>query len=268
MSPSSSGMGRTIFTLGNSVALITGGGTGIGRAIAETFAREGAAVAVVGRRKEPLDAAVAAIAKFGGKATAIVGDISNPEGCHSIIMECVLRLGGLHILVNNAGIARFGPLEHTDDDEITRLLHINLLGTMLMTKYAVPDLSKNNGGRNANILNIGTSAAVTAVKNFSVYSAAKSALLQFTRCMALELAEQRVRVNCLNPGVVETPIFETMMPASAVPAAMSRFEKQTPLGRVGQPNDIAEAALFLCSPKASWITGAILNVDGGISLGS
>ena len=252
--------------LQGTVALVTGGGTGIGRGIALNFARAGAAVAVTGRRKEPLDAVVAEIIAGGGKAGALQGDVSKQEDCHNMVFECIMRFGGLHILVNNAGIARFGALDQTSDEDIAAMLQINLLGVMLMTKYAVPDLIKFNRARNACILNIGTSAALRPVKNFSVYSATKAALMSFTQCMALELGEHRVRVNCINPGVVETPIFSTMMPSAMLGAAMAKFAAQTPLGRVGQPSDIADAAQFLCGPQAAWITGAILSVDGGISL--
>ncbi len=252
--------------LNGAVALITGGGTGIGRGIALAFAREGAAIAVTGRRKEPLDALVEEIKAAGGRATAICGDVSKSEDCQAMIQECAMRLGGLTILVNNAGIARFGALDQTSDEDITSMIDINLRGVMFMSKYAIPELAKQSALSHPCILTIGTSAALTPVKNFSVYSAAKAALLQFTQCLALELAEHRVRVNCINPGVVETPIFETMMPAAAVKNALQDFNAKTPLGRVGQPADIAAAAVFLCSSHAAWITGASLTVDGGISL--
>jgi NAD(P)-dependent dehydrogenase (short-subunit alcohol dehydrogenase family) len=248
------------------VAFVTGGGTGIGRGIALAFAKHGATVAVCGRRKDKLDETVSEINKSGGKAISIVGDVSKPEDCHSMVLDCVMGLGNLHILVNNAGLARFGSLDQTADEDIIQMLDVNLRGTILMTKYAIPELVKHGPAGNASILNIGTSAALSAIKNFSVYSAAKAGLIHFTRCMALELSESRVRVNCINPGVVETPIFSTMMPSHLVKSAMENFTNQTPLGRVGQPVDIAEAALYLCSPKAAWITGALLTVDGGISL--
>ena len=251
----------------NRVILITGGGSGIGRELALTFARQGAAVAITGRRKDPLAETVHDIVKDGGKAMAITGDISNPMDCQKAVAECVSQLGHLHVLINNAGIARIGSLAQTADDEIAHMLDINLRGAMLMSKYSLPELTKQGATKASNILNIGSSAATVPVKNFSVYSAAKAGMNHFTRCMALELAPDHIRVNCINPGVVDTPIFETMMPTAAVQKAMENFAVQTPLGRVGQPSDIAEAALFLCSSKAAWITGAVLLVDGGISLG-
>jgi NAD(P)-dependent dehydrogenase (short-subunit alcohol dehydrogenase family) len=252
--------------LENTVVLITGGGTGIGKGIAMAFAREGAAVAITGRRQEPLDATVAQITQAGGKAVAIQGDVADESRCQDMILDCVVRLGALHILVNNAGNARFGALDQTSDEDIDMMLNVNLRGVMLMTKYAIPELTKHKNTGNACILNIGTSAALTPVKNFSVYSTAKAGITQFTQCMALELSEHRVRVNCIHPGVVDTPIFQTMMPESMVKGTMINFAKQTPLGRVGQPEDIAEAALYLCTRRAAWVTGAALTVDGGISL--
>ena len=252
--------------LKDTVAFITGGGSGIGRGLAVAFARAGATVAVCGRRKEKLDETVAEVAKSGGKAVAITGDVAKADDCHAMVLDCVVKLGGLQILVNNAGIARFGALDQTPDEDILGMIDVNLRGAILMTKYAIPELSKNSSSGKSSILNIGTSAALNAIKNFSVYCAAKAGLIHFSRCMALELAESRIRVNCINPGVIETPIFGTMMPQAAVKAAMENFSKQTPLGRVGQPTDIAEAALFLSSPQAQWITGAMLTVDGGISL--
>lgn len=258
--PSSSG------SLKDTVTFITGGGTGIGRGLALAFARAGSNVAICGRRKDKLEETVAEIVKAGGKAIGVAGNVAKPDDCHSMILECTLKLGGVHILINNAGIARFGALDQSPDEDIAAMIDINLKGVMLMTKYALPELMKNAPSGKCSILNIGTSAALNAIKNFSVYSSAKAGMIHFTRCMAIELAEHKIRVNCINPGVVETPIFDTMMPAAAVKAAMENFTKQTPLGRVGQPADIAEAALYLCSPQAQWVTGSLLTVDGGISL--
>ncbi|HYF48952.1 MAG TPA: SDR family oxidoreductase [Planctomycetota bacterium] len=248
------------------VAIVTGGGTGIGRGIALLFAAEGARVVVTGRRKEPLDQTVSDIAAAGGQAQAISADVSSPADCQRVVRETVSRFGALHTLVNNAGMARFGAVDQNSDEDITTMVNVNLLGPMYMTKCAIPELVKSKDSGGASIVNISSSVVDKPVRSFSVYSAAKAGLVHFTKCTALDLAADRVRVNCINPGVVDTPIFGTMMPADRIETAMQEFAKQTPLGRVGAPRDIAEAALYFASPRASWVTGAVLTVDGGISL--
>jgi NAD(P)-dependent dehydrogenase (short-subunit alcohol dehydrogenase family) len=246
------------------VTLITGGGTGIGREIALTFAREGALVALTGRRKEPLASVVQEVELDGGKAVAIAGDVSRPEDCQRMIRETIKHFGTLHILVNNAGIARFGAVDQISDKDIQSIVDVNLTGAMLMTKYAAAELIKHKVSGTASILNISSSAAHSGVKHFSAYSAAKAGMIHFTKCAALDVAASRVRVNCINPGVVKTPIHES--PGANLAELMANFAELTPLGRVGQPADIAEAAVFLSSQRASWITGSELTVDGGISL--
>jgi 3-oxoacyl-[acyl-carrier protein] reductase len=248
------------------VAIVTGGGTGIGRGIATLFAAEGASVIITGRRREPLDKVVSEITASGGKALALNGDVSKAEDCQRIVREAVARFGALHVLVNNAGIARFGTVDQNSDDDIASMVNVNLLGPMYMTKYAIPELVKCKDSGGTAIVNISSSVVDKPVRSFSVYSAAKAGVVHFTKCVAGDLAAHRVRVNCINPGVVDTPIFATMMPESQVEAAMGEFAKQTPLGRVGAPRDIAEAALYFASPRASWITGSVLIVDGGMSL--
>ncbi len=222
----------------------------------------------VGRRA-PLDETVTALKALGVAATAIVGDVSDPKDCPKIIAETAAALGGLHILVNNAGIARTGALAETSDEDMAAMLDTNVKGAMLLTKYALPELEKaaTAAGRGAaSVLMIASSVADKPLKDFSVYSAAKAALVHFSRCLALELSAKGIRVNCVNPGAVETPIFATMMPSAVIPRALKMYAGMTPLGRVGQPNDIAQAALYLSGPGGDWVTGAVLTVDGGISL--
>jgi NAD(P)-dependent dehydrogenase (short-subunit alcohol dehydrogenase family) len=249
--------------------LITGGGTGIGRGIAHAFAAEGARLVLAGRRKEPLEETAAELRAAGSVAQALTADVCDPAQCSALVEAASQALGGLHILVNNAGIARFGALDRLPDEEILNMVSVNLTAAMFMSKYAIPELRKHGksgvqGG--ASILNIGTSATEQPIKNFGVYSAAKAGLEFFSRALALDLAPDRIRVNCISPGVVETPIHGTMIPPDALAGVMDGFARQTPLGRVGQPVDIARAAVFLCTPASDWITGARLTVDGGISL--
>ena len=254
-------------TLAGQTALITGGGTGIGKGIAEAFAREGAAVALAGRRRETVERVADHLRGLGAKAIAISGDVSKASDCARLVEESVKAFGGLHILVNNAGVAPWGPLGSCKLEALDAAIDIDLKGPLYLAQAALPHLSKHRERGGASILNISSSAALIAVKHFAVYSAAKAGLNQLTRCLALDLGSERIRVNCICPGVVETPLFESLMPKAAIRKAMADFATKHPLGRVGTPADIAELAVFLSSAAASWITGAVVPVDGGLSLG-
>lgn len=250
------------------VALVTGGGTGIGRAIAEAFAAAGAAVALSGRREEVVEAAAAEIRDAGGRALAVAGDVSLEDDAHRLVERTVAELGALHVLVNNAGIARGGPLAEMSSADVAAVIDVDLKGPIWMIRAALPHLRRHRESRRASILNVSSSVTLNPVPNYSVYSAAKAGLDMLTRCLARDLAADRIRVNAINPGIVETPIFETMMPAAAVGRALARFARETPLGRVGEGADVARLALYLTSPASEWITGAVVPIDGGISLAS
>lgn len=249
-----------------SVALITGGGSGIGLAIAHALAAAGVAVALTGRRAEVLESAIEGIRRSGGRAVAVAGDVCSSGDAARMVAETVAGLGGLHILINNAGIARGGPLDQMSAEDLDAVIDIDLKGPMHMIRAALPELRKSRDEERAAIVNISSSVTLNPAPNFSVYSAAKAGLEMLTRCLALDLAKDRIRVNAIAPGVVETPIFETMMPAKAVSRAMRQFAESTPLGRVGKPTDIARLAVFLAGPQSAWITGAIVPADGGLSL--
>ena len=249
-------------------ALITGAGTGIGKGIAEAFAAAGARVALSGRRSEKLEEAAAPLREHGAEIITVAGDVSKPEDVKRMVDETVAAFGGLDILVNNAGIARFGQLDDLKDEDIEALIDIDLKGPIYLCKAALPHLRERQEGDEAAILNISTSATLSAVPAFSVYSAAKAGLDMLTKCLALDLGPARIRVNAILPGVVETPLFQTVMPRAAVRKALADFAPKHPLGRVGQPDDIARIAVFLCSPASSWITGTLIPVDGGLSLGT
>ncbi len=245
-------------------ALITGGGSGIGLAIAQALAKAGAPVAISGRREEVLEQAAKEIE---GEVLAITGDVSRPADARRMVEETVTRFGGLQTLVNNAAVSRGGPLDAMDDATIDLVVDIDVKGPFYLVREALPHLRayRNRGG--AAVLNISSSVTVMALKNYSVYSAAKAAVDMMTRCLALELATDRIRVNAILPGVVETPIFETMMPKEDVAGFLEGFHDAVPLGRPGRPQDVARIAAMLCSPEAEWITGALVPVDGGLSLG-
>jgi 3-oxoacyl-[acyl-carrier protein] reductase len=249
------------------VALISGGGTGIGEAIARAFARAGAAVAVSGRRGAVIDAAAESIgAQAEGRALAIAGDVARRGDCERMVGETVARFGRLDVLVNNAGVSRGGPLGSTSEAVVHEVVDVDLKGPIFLTQAALPHLTRSSAERRASILNLSSSVTVHPVPNYSVYSAAKAGVDMLTRCWAIELAPARIRVNAILPGIVRTPVFETMMPAAAIEQHLARFEKLTPLGRIGTPEDVARLALFLTSAASEWTTGAIIPLDGGLSL--
>ncbi len=249
-------------------ALVTGGGSGIGRAIALALARDGCRVAVAGRRLEPLESTVAEIEALGVVGVAVVGDVADPSKIATVVAAVVERLGDLHLLVNNAGIARGGPIESHAPDEIDAVIDIDLKGPIHAIRAALPHLRRHREARTAAILNISSNVTLSPLSNYSVYSAAKAGVDMLTRCLALELATDRIRVNAISPGVIETPIFDTMMAPADAQAFLASFGAQVPLGRIGAPEDIARIAVALCDPRNDWVTGVVIPVDGGSSLGS
>ena len=257
-----------MFSLDGSVALVSGGGTGIGRGIVQAFVEEGARVAIVGRRRDVLEATADEIAA-DGSILAVGGDVSNKSECEAAVARTVETFGSLSILVNNAGIAVPGALEEIAEEDVHAMVDIDLKGPILLTQAALAELKKSaRESGDASILNISSSVTLHALSNYSVYSATKAALDMLTRCWARELAEHRVRSNAISPGLVDTPVFETMMPKEDIPAFLESFNEQVPLGRVGQPVDIARMAVFLSGPQSSWTTGAVIALDGGLSLAS
>lgn len=257
-----------MFSLDGSVALVSGGGTGIGRGIVEAFVEAGARVAIMGRRQEVLEAAADEIAA-DGSVLAVPGDASNKPECQAAVGRTVEAFGSLSILVNNAGVAVQGALEEVAEKDVHAMIDIDLKGPILLTQAALAQLKKSaRESGDASILNISSSVTLHALPNYSVYSAAKAALDMLTRCWARELAEHRVRSNAISPGIVDTPVFETMMPKQDIPAFLESVNEQVPLGRVGQPVDIARMAVFLSGPQSHWTTGAVIPVDGGLSLAS
>jgi len=184
------------------------------------------------------------------------------------VAAAVAELGALHVLVNNAGIARSGPFESLSSADLAAIVDVDLKGPMWMIRAALPHLRQHRETRRASILNVSSSVTLQPVPNYAVYSAAKAGLDMLTRCLARDLAADRVRVNAINPGIVETPILETMIPAAAVGRALRRAAEQTPLGRVGRPAEVARLALYLTSEAGEWLTGAVVPIDGGISLAS
>ena len=245
-------------------ALVTGGGSGIGLAIAQALARQGCRVAISGRRAPLLEQAAEEIE---ADTLTVSGDVSRPSDARAMVERTVDHFGSLHVVVNNAAISRGGPVEELDDDTVDQLIDIDVKGPFHVVRAAVPHLRRHHDEGTAAILNVSSSVTRMALKNYALYSAAKAAVDMMTRCLALELAADRIRVNAVLPGVVETPIFETMMPKDQVEGFLEGFYEATPLGRPGKPRDVARIAAILCDPASDWITGALVPVDGGISLG-
>lgn len=246
-------------------ALITGGGTGIGRATALLFAREGAAVTVAGRRREKLLETVDAIQKNGGKAHLVVGDISKVSDTQGIVKEAADMWEGLDILANNAGIFRGIKITDMREEEYDTIMDTNLKGAFFMCKYAIQEMKKRGGG---SIVNIASILGIRGIRGSftSAYSASKAGLIMLTKSLALELASDRIRVNCVCPAVVETEIFETLgIPKERIPERMKAWEPFHPIGRNGKPEEIARAVLYFASDDSSWATGSVLNLDGGVT---
>jgi len=244
-------------------ALITGGGTGIGRACAELFAREGARLAIVGRRKEVLDAAAAPIAARGGEVIAIPCDVSDRASVEAAIAATIARFGQLNVVVNNAGVVVVGTAEQTSDADWNRILAINLTGTFLVSRAALPELRKAHGG---SIINIASVLGLFARKQRAAYTASKGGVIGLTKAMALDHAHENIRVNCICPALVESELArESLSKAPDAQVERARRTAEIPMGRLGQPEDVAQLALYLASDESSWMTGVALPLDGGLT---
>jgi len=244
------------------VALITGGGTGIGRACALQFSREGARVAVAGRRSEPLAAVVAEIHAAGGQALSASCDVAKSDQVERTIREVVAQFGALHVLVNNAGILHVGSIEETSEAEWDRLVDVDLKGVFLVSRAALPELRKSGGA----IVNIGSVLGLVGMKKRAAYAAAKGGVTMLTKAMALDHAQEGIRVNCICPAIVETDLVQTILSQAPDREAAVRLRTaQIPLGRMGKPEDVAAMAVFLASEESSWLTGAAIALDGGLT---
>lgn len=244
--------------LQDKIAFITGGGSGIGAATAERFAEEGARVVICGRRQEPLDEVVARIRAAGGQAEAVVADVSDEAAFTAALADCARRHGRLDILVNNAMAYTWGPIEAMSSADWQANFSTSVDGTFWGTRSAM-QLMKEKGGA---IVNLSSICGTLGTAWMAGYSAAKAAVINFSRAAAAEGAAHGIRVNVVIPAVVETPATAGML---SDPAAKANTEKLIPMGRVGQARELANAILFLASDEASYVTGAALPVDGGRS---
>lgn len=242
-------------------ALITGGASGIGRATALLFAREGAAVSVVDLDEDKGQAVVREIADNGGQAIFVRCDVSQAADCRRAVQETVGRLGGLDILFNNAGIIRRANVVGTTEEEWDRVMTVNVKSIFLLSKYAVPMMEKAGGGA---IINTGSGWGLVGGANAVSYCASKGAVVNMTRAMALDHGAQNIRVNCICPGDTDTGMLRNE--ARQLGASEEEFLAEAadrPLRRIGRPEEIAQAVLYLASDASSFVTGTTLVVDGG-----
>jgi 3-oxoacyl-[acyl-carrier protein] reductase len=245
--------------LDGKVAVVTGASKGIGASIAKHLAAEGAAVVVnYASSKDGADRVVAEIVGQGGKAVAVQANVAEQDDVRRLFSEARKAFGKVDILVNNAGVYEFAPLEEVTPEHFHKMFDLNVLGLLLASQEAVKQFGPDGG----NIINISSVAATSAPPTTSVYSATKAAVDAVTRSLAKELGPRKIRVNAINPGMVET---EGVRAAGITESDFRRqVEAETPLGRIGQPRDIAPAAVFLASSDSSWITGETFTISGGL----
>jgi NAD(P)-dependent dehydrogenase (short-subunit alcohol dehydrogenase family) len=249
--------------LKDKVAIITGGGTGIGRAIASAFGREGAKVAVLGRRREPLESVARELSGKGAEAKAVVCDVTQSSATIAAVADVERCFGRINVLVNNAGALSVTTVETISEQDWDRLIETNLKGPFLMARAVLPALRRAGGG---SIINVGSVLGLVAMKDRAAYCASKGGVTLLTKAMALDHAHEHIRVNCICPAVVETELVKGLFSATEKGMQLREARVATlPLGRLGQPQDIAELAVLLASDESSWMTGTAIPVDGGLT---
>ena len=252
------------------VALITGAASGIGRSTSLLFGQEGAKVMCVDVNGEGAERVANQIADSGGEAASLTVDVAREEDVQRMVHEAVERWGRLDILYNNAGIGLGGPVTQVPEEEWDRLIDINLKGVFLGCKHAIPEMAKQGGGA---IVNTASDAGLRGIAWLSTYCASKGGVVLLTKALAVEWAQQGVRVNCVCPGVIRTPILDPFLDQAqalfgeSAETAWERMAQMHPIGRVGEPEEVARAVMFLASDEASFITGVALPVDGGLEAG-
>ena len=249
--------------LKDKIALITGGGTGVGKATAFLFVKEGAKVVITGRREEVLKQAVNEAKSENLKVDCLVSDVSKEEDCEAAVEYVVNNFGRIDILFNNAGVLYKEITHETTTEQWMNTFNVNVRGMYLMSKYAIPHMLDHGYGV---IVNNSSILGLKASPGFAAYNSSKGAVNQLTRSMALEYADKGIRVNALCLGTVYTPMVDDMFEKwGDKEAARERYISVHPIGRLAEPEEIAPAVLFLCDDNVSFMTGAMLSVDGGLS---
>lgn len=252
--------------LADKTAVITGAGMGIGRACAKRFAEEGARVLATDVRTDEGQSVVDEIREEGGEAEFMEVDVRHPEANEQMIDRCLEAYGRLDILFCNAGITLAKPLPDTSDGEIEDVFDVNVKGLMYAARYGIPRMLEQEGG--GTILFTASKTGLVAQEDSPVYCASKGAAVMLAKALALDYAEDDIRVNALCPGIIDTPMLQRFADAMDNPeAAWREFQQAQPMGRLGTPEECAEAALWLVSDDASFITGVALPVDGGFTAG-
>lgn len=245
--------------LKDKVALVTGASKGIGASIAKHLGAEGASVVVnYASSKEGADRVVAEIVKNGGKAVAVQANVGKLEDIKKLLKETLKAYGKVDILVNNAGVYEFASLEDSTPELYHKMFDLNVLGLLLMTK----EVAKNFGNSGGSVINVSSVASIITMPNTTIYSATKAAVDAITKCLSKELGPRKIRVNSINPGLIETEGVHSGGFSGG--DFQKQVESQTPLGRIGQPEDVATVAVFLASEDAKWVTGQTLFISGGL----
>jgi 2-keto-3-deoxy-L-fuconate dehydrogenase len=253
-----------VFDLTGKVAAVTGAGSGIGEAIAQLFARQGAQVAAVDLDESAARRTAARITAEGGQARALGADVSDPSRVQAAFVNVDADLGRLDILVNNAGIAHVGTVETTTEADLDRLYRVNVKGVHLCTQAALPLMLRGGGGV---ILNMASIAGLIGIPDRFAYSMTKGAVVAMTRSIAVDYMKKNVRCNCICPARVHTPFVDGYLAANYPGREQEMFDTLAayqPLGRMGTPEEVAQMALYLCSDEASFITGQAFPIDGGV----